>query len=587
MRPGLRAVARVAAAAVLVAAGAVLGASTAQAEDIDALTVDATVGADSSLHVVETIVYDFGGTDRHGIFRDLRVYDETFTGQRRLYDVVVESVTMDGGYVPWEQSDDGPYRHLKIGDPNATISQAHTYVITYTVGDALRVITESDTRDRLFPETASTGDVELYWDFVGTGWDVPIAAATANVTGPGQVLSAKCYTGPPGSTTPCLAQAAGTRAYLGPQQLGPNEALTGAVIFPASAFAVVPTENVRQGLPSNPLLGVGFALLPAAAIIVVPAVVAARLRRSDRGAAVPGAPLQYAPPDDLTPAELYAAWRGDAGSNSPRIMLGTLLDLTARRWIDVSSPDSRHLTVTWRGTGVPAMRAWEERLLALVLKGQPSASLTAYDAALTTGWRSDYRQLVRDQEADGRRNPKGDEPDRRWRGLGLAAFLLFGVTVAAIFFGGPFLTAVLFTLASATLLSYVVARIITPRKETEQSARFLARVAGFQKVLSTDAAAARREFAQRSGLSPAAVFATMLPYAVVFTLESSWIGAFPDLTPDDLVRSGYYVPTIGMMDSFVSSSTSSMSSATTAPSSGSGGGGSSGGGGGGGGGGSW
>ena len=132
-----------------------------------------------------------------------------------------------------------------------------------------------------------------------------------------------------------------------------------------------------------------------------------------------------------------------------------------------------------------------------------------------------------------------------------------------------------------------MARAITPRRQTEQSARFLAEVAGFRTVLGTDAAAARREFAQRSGLSPAAIFATMLPYAVVFALEDSWIGAFPDLSPDQLVSSGFYVPSIGSMNSLVSAGTTSVSSAMTAPSSGSGGGGSSGGGGGGGGGGSW
>ncbi len=587
MIPGLRIAARLAAATLLVAAGVVAGAAAAQAEDIDSFTVDATVSANTSLHIVETIVYDFGGEHRHGIFRDIPVYDETFTGQRRTYQVDVENVTMDGGYIPWEQSDDGPFRHLKIGDPGSTITGPHTYVITYTVQDALRVITADDVEDPEFPAGVAVGDVELYWDFVGSGWEVPISSATANVGGPGTVLSAKCYTGPAGSTSPCPVEVAASMAYLGPQSVAPGEALTGAVVYPRSAFVTVPREVVRQGLPSNPVLGVGIALIPAAVIVAIPVILAARYRRGDRGAAIPGAPPQYAPPDGLTPAEMYAAWRGAAGAGSPRILLGTLLDLAARRWIDVSSEDSRHLTVTWRGTGAPAMRPWEEHLLALVLKGQPSASLTSYDAALTTGWRSDYHGLVRAQEADGRRNPTGDEPDRRWRPVGLAAFLLIVAAFGSIFVGGPFLTAVLGTLAVAALVSYVLARVITPRRETEQSATFLAKVAGFEKVLSTDASTARREFAQRSGLSAVAIFATMLPYAVVFSLEKSWIGAFPDLTPDDLMRSGFYVVGIGSMDSFVSSSTSSMSSATTAPSSGSGGGGSSGGGGGGGGGGSW
>ncbi len=587
MRRAGRVLLRLAAAGMVVAASATVSATAAHAEDINSLTVEATVEPDTSLRVVEKIEYDLEGEHRHGIFRDIPVYDEPLAGKRRTYAVDVESVTMDGGYVPWQESDDGPFRHLRIGDPDQTITGAHTYVVTYTVQDALRVISQSDTDDPLFPTNASPGDVELFWDFVGTGWDVPIRTASATVLGPASVLSAKCYYGPGGSTDACPATISGTWATLGPVALGPGDALTGAVVYPRAAFSVTPTENIRQGLPSNPLVGVGLALLPALAVIVIPAVAAVRLRRTDLGAPVPGSPPQYAPPDGLTPAEVYAAWRGNAGSTSPRIMLATLLDLAARRWIDLSSPTDKHLTVTWRGTGSPAMRPWEEHLLSLVLKGQPSATLEGYDAELATGWRTDYRALVQAQEAGGRRNPRGGEPDKRWRGLGVASFLLFAAAIASAVIGQPFVTAVLFTLAIAATISFAVARAITPRKETEQSALFLAKVSGFQKVLGTEPAAARREFAQRSGLAPAAIFATMLPYAVVFSLEKSWIGAFPDLTPDQLVESGFYVPGIAWMDSFVSSSTTSMSSATTAPSSGSGGGGSAGGGGGGGGGGSW
>ena len=223
----------------------------------------------------------------------------------------------------------------------------------------------------------------------------------------------------------------------------------------------------------------------------------------------------------------------------------------------------------------------------MVLKGETSAVLSGYDKELATEWADDFRGLVQVQEGQGRRNPRGDEPDRRWRWLGILAALFIVAGVICSFAGQAFLAAVGFTMGVASLIGFVIARVITPRRETEQSARFLAEVDGFRKVLGTDPAAGRREFAQRSGLEPAAIFATMLPYAVVFDLESAWLGAFPDLTPDQLVAHGFYVGGIGSMDGLISSGTSSMSSAMTAPSSGSGGGGSSGGGGGGGGGGSW
>lgn len=587
MRGWLRSTVRTTGLALIGAALAVGAATAAQAEAIDAFTVDARVGADTRLTVVETIVYDFEGAYRHGIFRDIPEYDETFTGQRRSYDVDVVSITMDAGPVPWEESTDGPFRHLRIGDPDRTITGPHTYVITYTVDNALRVITTDDGQDPLLPSGISVGDVELYWDFVGSGWQVPIGYAATDVAGPGPVVSSRCYTGPVGSTLTCPTASVGSTATLGPVSLSPGEPLTGAVVFPAAAFTSTPVENIRQGIPSSPALGVGLALIPAAAVIAVPVVLAVSRRREDKGVVIPGAPPQYAPPDDLAPAQLAAAWKGRAWAGNARVMLATLLDLAARRWIDVSSVDGKHLTVTWVGTGDPALRPWEERLLALILKGQQTATLAGYDAELAKGWKARFNSLVTGQESAGRRNAKGGDPDRRWNRLGIVAVLTLVLAFVSLFFGSGFISAVLFTLGGAALVAFVAARIITPRRETERSALFLAKVAGFEKVLGTDPAAARREFAQRSGLTAVAIFATMLPYAVVFDLEKSWIGAFPDLTPDDLVNTGFHVASIGAMDSFMSSSTSSMSSATTAPSSGSGGGGSSGGGGGGGGGGSW
>ena len=82
-------------------------------------------------------------------------------------------------------SDNGPFLNVKIGDPNTTITGPHTYVITYTVTDGLRVITADDAADPAMPQTVSAGDVELFWDLIGTGWDVGISSAKATVTGPG------------------------------------------------------------------------------------------------------------------------------------------------------------------------------------------------------------------------------------------------------------------------------------------------------------------------------------------------------------------------------------------------------------------
>ena len=583
----LRRLAGLAAAGLLAGGGVVALATPAAAESISEFDVAVTIAPDTSFTVVETIRYDFEGEYRHGIYRDIPQYDETWSGSRWTYSIQVSSVTMDGVSVPVEYTEEGPFLRVRIGDPVTTITGEHTYVVTYTVTGGLRTISADDAADPQLPEAVSEGDVELYWDLVGSGWEVPIADASARVTGPGPALSAACYTGPFGGDQRCPAATAGPVALLGGVRLGPGEPLTGAVVYPAAVFTATPRPDVAQGLPSNPAVGVAAALLPALLLVLVPTGIAVSRRRADSGAPVPGAPPQYAPPDDLSPAQLIAAVDGRSGAAAPRAIVATLLDLAARRWIDVTTDASGDLLVTWRGTGTPALRPWEQSLAGVILKGAPVAALKGYDRELATLWSSTAGELVAEQEATGRRNPRGDAPDRRWRGLGIAAALLIALGFVTLPTGQGFVAALAFTLGIGALVGFLVARAITPRAQTPQSAVLLAKVEGLRVVLGTEAAASRREFAQRTGLSPTALFATMLPYAVVLDVQDAWIGAFPDLTADDLVRSGFVVAGIDAMDGLVSASTSSLSSATTSPSSGSGGGGSSGGGGGGGGGGSW
>ncbi len=159
-------------------------------------------------------------------------------------------------------------------------------------------------------------------------------------------------------------------------------------------------------------------------------------------------------------------------------------------------------------------------------------------------------------------------------------------------------------LGLCVVVGAVAATVITPRAQTATSARLLTEVAGLTRVLGTDPAASRQLFAQTSGLSPVAIMATMLPYAVALGLEDAWVGAFPDLEPDDLAGQGLLVTSVSLLGAMLlsgvdsasgalrppsepSGSSSSASSSWSSGGSGLSGGGRSGGGGGGGGGGTW
>jgi uncharacterized membrane protein YgcG len=372
---------------------------------------------------------------------------------------------------------------------------------------------------------------------------------------------------------------------MGGIALGPNDGMTAAIVYPRAVFASTPVENLSQGVPTEPalylLLGMPLALL----FGLVPGFAALLLRRRDKGVRMEASPPQYAAPDDLSAAEMVAGWKGPKSRSDSRVLVATLVDLSARGWIHLATESGLVITRTGPGTG--ALREWEATFLDAFFGGQQVVALTKYDTAHTAKWHTAYDHLVSLAKKSGRRNPEGDVPDKRWNWLKWVALISFVLGFASIMLSRGWFAFALIPLGIGAFVGFLIARAITPRRETAKSAEFLAKVRGLQRVLDNDPASARREVAQRLGLPPVAVMATMLPFAIVFKLERSWMAQFPDLSEADLSTMAWGVTSMNGLNGMVSSTSSYAGAATTSPSSGSGGGGSSGGGGGGGGGGSW
>jgi len=554
------------------------------AESITAFDVQAEINADTSLNLTETFAWNFDGNYKRGVFRTIPLYVELPDGYRQYYDINVLSVTQDGKPAQVSQSTEGAYLVLKIGNPNVTITGTHIYSIDYTVDGALTTIPSSATN---LPDGVSAGDAELYWNFIGTQWDVSIRSAKATINGPGVPLGTKCYTGATGSTNGCAVTTDGTTVTLGPEVLRPAEALTGVIAYSPSAFTAPITPDIRKG-PGAQALSIALITIPVAILLgAIPIAIAIATRRRNKGVDIAYAPVRYGPPEDLRPAEVAAAWEGEVDG---RALTATVLDLTARKHLTVAQQGHDELLITWRGEGTD-LRPWENELLSAILKGQPQATLGNYDPAVAEAVATTKIQLVTEALSSGRRNPEGDKPDRPWKSLlAIGGVLSVIVLVISIWGGVPILAAAVLPFTAMATISGGIAAWITPRMQTRKSATFLSELEGFRRLLDTDAAAARREFVQKLGLSDVSVFATMLPYAVVFGLSQSWVGAFPDLTPEQLHGVGYNVAGTYLLWSMVNTSTMALASSTTAPQSSGGSGfsgGFSGGGGGGGGGGSW
>ncbi len=163
----------------LVFAGTLALAFLVRPERVVRLSAQATVAANGSAQLSEVIDYRFAGLAKHGIYRDVPGLAAdapgiTATDNGRPVQLLVTSSELVL-----------PSAHIRIGDPNRTISGDHTYGLSYSLPTLIDV----------------NGDLD--WNGVGTGWGVVIDQADLEVAGPWTWTSPRCQRGASGSTTPC------------------------------------------------------------------------------------------------------------------------------------------------------------------------------------------------------------------------------------------------------------------------------------------------------------------------------------------------------------------------------------------------
>jgi uncharacterized membrane protein YgcG len=557
--------------------------------------VDVEVLPDTDMIVSERITYNTGTAEvRRGIIRDIPTADLLDGGLQRTYDVSLIEVTRDGEEVTYTVDDFGDLLSLRIGDEDIPILGLYEFEITYRVSNGLDVIDEGDITSET-PAEVQPGDIELYWDFVGDQWDFPIYSADVSVRGPSPAVAALCFAdtyymlgcevdlnnGPDGATT-LTARSTGWSG---------EGWLTGAIAWRPDAFTAVPTpviaEDPMTAEMSAGSRNIGFGVPLGLAALVIPIITALLLRRRSKGIVLAAAPVRYEPPEGMRPAMLQAGIEGEVAVSG---IAATLADLAARGHLTIEEEEKRlfqkeRLLLNWKGTGRDPLLDWEEDLLEAVFKGQPAAVIGEYDPMLAAAIKTLSSRLGTAARMTGSYNPEGYRPDRPYRFTAFAGALGIVASIVAVITGAGVLPlgllSVLFPISLGLIIGGVAGAIITPRRQTQTSATFLSQAEGFRRFLDSDSAAARRDFAERSGMPDYAVFATFLPYAIALGLEDTWIHSFPDLDPTQLSEYGIRATTWLAFSSITSTMTSSVSAGSTSRSSGSGLGGGGGGGGGG------
>ena len=583
---------------------ALLVSSGAQAQAVErvvAYEIDVTIEESGDLLVSERIVYDFGPrSDAHGILRDIvtrQGYDDEHDRLLPLDEIVVRS---DSAATPTDLSVESPgggLTRLRIGDADIEISGQHTYLITYRQSGVLNAFEDHD---------------ELFWNAIGSGWDVPIEQATVVVHAPAEFLDATCFGGPAGSQLECDALSVdGDVVTFEQSQLWPGDALTVVASLPKGA--VTEPVPVLDQLWSFQRAFTIDALRVAAAIAVALvsiggiAWLAWRTGRDRRWlmqpvAAVPAGhddievpvplggagayPVEYMPPEGLRPGLVGTLFDETA---HPLDVTATIVDLAVRGYLRIEEIE---------GKGLFGKDDWRLKRL------KPSDGLEVYekllldslfedgDETLLSDLRGDFApRMGKVQEAlyadilhRGwyRRSPSSTRGT--WLAIGIVAL------VAAV---GLVVLVAVFTSYAIVPLGLVPAAVVliaVHQKMPARTARGTAmyrRVLGFRRFI-LDAETHRARFAEEAGL-----FYEYLPYAIVFGATKQWAKAFEGLAvpaPDWYTSNQVFTSLllVNAMDSFSDRTVGSLTyTPGSSGGSGFGGGGFSGGGVGGGGGGSW
>jgi uncharacterized membrane protein YgcG len=278
------------------------------------------VETDSSLDVTETIEANFIG-EWHGLYRSIPVEYVTPQGFNYSLFVKLVSATGDAGQpLKVETSRERHYLKWKIYVDDAH-DAVRTITLNYRVQNGLKFFEDHD---------------ELYWNITGDEWDVPIQDASAQILLPEGAtgVRANVFTGSYGSR----AQNAEAKvkdnavdvAMLRP--LAFHEGLTVAVGWDKGSVTEPGTsDQIGLFLSSNwPLL---FPLLVFAFMFWL-------WYTRGRDPRVGPIAVQYAPPDELSPAEAGTL----AGDNAAmRDITATIVDLAVHGYIVIEEKDKSQM----------------------------------------------------------------------------------------------------------------------------------------------------------------------------------------------------------------------------------------------------
>ena len=191
-----------------------------------------TVNKNSSLDIVERITADCGDAiGKHGIFRVLPMEIKIKNGETIKTPIKLISITnFSGKPYKYKTSYKNNVIIWRIGNPKVEVHGVHNYLIHYQVGNVINF------RNPSFDE--------LYWNILGTFWDLEIDNFHARIIFPKEIKKGNTrmeyYTGYLGSKRKDLANYSWTAQnvleFYSIHPLKKRQGITVSIIFPKGIF---------------------------------------------------------------------------------------------------------------------------------------------------------------------------------------------------------------------------------------------------------------------------------------------------------------------------------------------------------------
>ncbi|MBL7159420.1 DUF2207 domain-containing protein [Candidatus Microgenomates bacterium] len=338
-------------------------------EKITSFESEIVVQKNATVLITETIVYDFGSEDSHGIFREIPIIYKNEDGKKFKIDFQLISIKDEKrNSYQYKQSKQGENIKFKIGDPDKYVSGEKIYVISYKLSGVITYFSDHD---------------ELYWNVTGNSWQVPIDFAQAIIILPQEAsenIKEICYTGRSGSQEQnCQSdfQSANKIIFTTNNFLSSFEGLTTVVSFPKDIVAYIEPKEAGLLLPIKILLFI----ISTGYYVVAPFSILYFWLKYGRDPKV-GKPVTawFDPPKDKDNRKLSVAEVGTLVDEhaDEKDLSATIVDLAVRRYLKIKQKGKEFTLIKTKDfAGDSSLNSHEKTMLKFFFKDKDEISTTA------------------------------------------------------------------------------------------------------------------------------------------------------------------------------------------------------------------